>query len=350
MLNLFSKIKENFSGKKDNKKCFCYMPLIHAFISGENNVYTCPECMVKNSLLINLGNLQEENFNKIWNGSFAKQFRTNAKNNVPSFCPLLPCANKSNFHMQVLSDFMKKGLYNNNCKSPQIVTFGNDIKSIYNCTMAEEEQSEYDTEIKEKYFEALKDAKYVVFCSETDPFSSKKTSSLIKEIAEKFPQIKFNFVSNGILFNKEICDSLGITDRIENVLIFINAANKETYDKYVHNGNYEELIKNLTWLKELKDTNKLSNLFFAYLIDTNNYKDMTTFINFANNYNAVVIFEPKITLNKSLGGKTITVDDESIISPLNEHYAEFINTLNSKEIDNEKVILTYTLSLYKDAI
>lgn len=349
MLNLFSKIKENFSGKKDNKKCFCYMPSIHAFISEENNVYTCPECMVKNSLLINLGNLQEENFNKIWNGSFAKQFRTNAKNKIHSYCLLFPCANKSNFHMQVLSDFMKKGLYDKKCKFPQIVTFGNDVKSLYNCVMSDEEQSEYDTEIKEKYFEALKEAKYVVFCSKTDPFSSKKTSSLIKEIAEKFPQIKFNFVSNGILFNKEICDNLGITDRIENVLIFINAANKETYDKYVHNGNYDELIKNLTWLKELKDTNKLSNLFFAYVIDSNNVNYMTDFIAFTKKYDTYALFWPKMNFdNNKINFYNIT--EECIANPANKMYPEFINTLNDSKMNDECAYIAYGINILRDKI
>lgn len=332
MSNLFSNIVSVFSSKK---KIVCYSPFINVFISSDNNVYTCPECMVQPFDEIYLGNLSETTFDKIWKSKKAKAFQSYARKGDYSFCRMQICANRTNFHMQVLANYLKENKPKKLQSIPKIVTFGEDVKSIINCTMVDSEIKEIDINLKDRYFEILKNADEVVFSHKTDPFSNKMTSDFIKEVAEKFPNIKFNLVSNGILFNKENCDKLGITDRLSNILIYVNASNKESYDLNVHNGDFDILKQNLLWLSSLKNENKLKNVFITFLVDKNNYKEMPEFLNFNNEVNSHALFWLK---NEQ---KNIINTANDFMYDFENDLDDFVNLLKSYNFNTKNSSLAY---------
>lgn len=341
MFNIIEKIQDKFL-KKD--KIICYAPFVQVFISPNGSVYTCPECTLRNSDMVNLGNLKESSFKQIWNSSYSKQFRKKAKLGENTNCFIPACANKTNFYMHILHDFHKNNNGQKVQELPKIVVFGEDLKGYTNCNSSDYVQ-EIDMSLKEKYFEILKDAQQVVFSHNSDPFINKHTSEFIKEIAEKFKGLKFNFVSNGIEFNKENSDKLGITDRLGKALIFVNAATKETYDANVHNGDFEVLKQNLNWLKSMKQDNKLSDLFLVFLIDENNFKEMIQFVEFAKEFDARALFwlkfDKKFCYRYSL-------PEDCIMKPTNKNYAEFVKILNENNFNNEHASLAHALLMLVD--
>lgn len=343
MINKVSQLSDKIKSFLKPKKIFCYAPFIHTFITPDNDVYSCPECMVKNFSIIYLGNLKEASFKKIWDSSYTKSFKKNIKNRNLTNCQISTCANRTNFHMQVIINYLKKNSTKDIKGYPKIVTFGEDIKGFSNCISAN--NIEIDKNLTDKYFDVLKTAKEVVFSHKTDPFSNQETSSFIQNVAENFPDIKFNIVSNGILFNEENCIKLGIKDRINNVLIYVNAATKETYDTFVHNGDFDTLKQNLIYLGNLKKEGKLDNLFLAFVTDENNYREMPQFIDFTREVGGYALFWLK-TKRKFNG--MYTLDKNELINPINEHYADFIKVLNSTKFNTECSCLAYTLNIYID--
>ncbi len=341
MSNLISDLYNKITGLNKPKKIFCYAPFLQVFIDSESNVFPCPDCFATDFEAIKIGNLKQNSFNKIWNSSSAKKIRKRIINKDSSNCVLHGCASKTNFYMNVLQKYLLSNKEQSLNTYPKIVIFGQDIKVLNQCIMAKYDVPEIDENLKDKYFDALKEADQVIFSHGTDPFSNKKTSNFIKEVAEKFPKVKFNLISNGILFDKDHCDDLGITERLSNVLILISAANKETYDEYFKNGEFENLKQNLNWLKSLKQQGKLSGFFIGFVIDEHNFKEMPAFVDLAKEYDAKAIFWLK---NNYKYDKEGMLSSKYITNIANEHYAEFVDVLNSYNFNNEYSSLPFVLN------
>lgn len=336
MFNFFSKIRN----KQLNK--FCKMSDLNVFIAPNGDVHFCPLCMIKDKTSAILGNLHKKSVNKLWSGKEAGRIRKVINNNASLYCYIQPCANRTNFYMQVMVDYLKKYPSEKVNEMPKIVTFGEDIKNIENCIMTDKDVNEIDTSLKNKYYEALKEAKYVVFSHRTDPFSNETTYNFIKELAQKRSDLKFNIVSNGILFNKDNCDDLNITDKLANVLIYVSAAKKETYDKYISNGDFDVLRQNLYWLKSLKEEGKLSNIFLAFTTDENNFREMPEFVEFAKEFNAFALFWLKV---KEDYNPTLYSNFDNIANPISNDYEEFIKILSENNLNTDNSCLAYAFNI-----
>ena len=114
-----------------------------------------------------------------------------------------------------------------------------------------------------------------------EALSSKLSRTMIKAISKSYPNIKFALLTNGILCNRENLAELGIEEKISSVIVSLNAATKETYDKFVIGGNYELVIKNLKYLKEKMKSGTCNCVIISFVITSINYKEIPEFIQFA---------------------------------------------------------------------
>lgn len=135
-----------------------------------------------------------------------------------------------------------------------------------------------------QYF--VKDATCLVASGNGDPFASRHYRELISACSKKYPQMKFGFHTNGLLFNEVICKKLGILDKIEAVSISIDAASGETYSKIRKEGQFDTLIKNLAWLRTLKCNNQITDFEFLFVVQHYNYREIPLFVEFARQFNA----------------------------------------------------------------
>lgn len=337
MFNIIEKIKNIHN--KELKKMYCLSSVVQAFINPNGNVYVCPDCMVNNSDYAFIGNINKNSIDKIWNSQYAKEIRNSIKNRSYSNCILAMCANKTNFHMQVLNNFLKNNSFDYNLKSPKIVTFGSDVKGFFNCKMATDEDCAFlSSDLKEKYIKSLKNVSEVSISYDFDPFSSYKISELIKEISDKYENIKFNIVSNGVLFNRENCDKLNISNKLSNVLIFVNAANKQSYDEFVHNGDFDIIKQNISYLSSLKKENKLANVFIAFVIDESNFEQIPAFVELAKETSTHALFWLKYT-NKPY----FLNNANTFLSKNSELHNKLVEILKSNKFDDENSSIAYVL-------
>lgn len=77
---------------------------------------------------------------------------------------------------------------------------------------------------------------------------------------------------------KEKLDKL--CNNVPNISIYvsIDAATKEIYSKIRKGGNYEFLIKNLEYLSQLRNNNKIKLVELNFVIQRINYKEINDFI------------------------------------------------------------------------
>jgi MoaA/NifB/PqqE/SkfB family radical SAM enzyme len=100
----------------------------------------------------------------------------------------------------------------------------------------------------------------------------------MQAIAARYPDIQFHIQSNGILFSRENCDKLGLTNRLHKAVICAHAATKETYDKMVIDGNFDSVMRNIEWLGGLKKSGKLKYFYLGFVVTALNYREMKDYV------------------------------------------------------------------------
>ena len=136
----------------------------------------------------------------------------------------------------------------------------------------------------------MKDAKELTLSTTSDPFGSRVCRNLIKSAAEKYPKLRFNIMTNGILCDEYNLKELGIWGRINKIMFSVHASNPQTYEKVVKYGNFEKVAENLKLMSELRKNNEIGDLYLGFVVTSKNFEDIPEFCEFAKNNNAVALF------------------------------------------------------------
>ena len=321
------------------KKTFiCPGAFSQVYIYPDGRVYLCPDCLM--SMNATIGNLNNNSFEEIWNSKKAQEIRKQIlKGNYTNLCNPLQCFSKSNYNNRFIPN---KGIeYKAKQKKfPKMVCIGADCECNLNCIMcrpkisrlSKYELNELNKKIESLYMPILKDAEELTLSTTADPFASRNTRLLMKTAAERYPNLKFNLLTNGMLFDEYNCDDTKITDRISNVMFSIHGGNEETYKKIVPTGNFNIIKRNLKWASSLKENKRIKGLYLAFVITSKNYQNIPQFIEFAKENNAVALFWPCI----DWGGNLENTDEPlKIVTPSSPKFKDFMKIINSIEPETE---------------
>ena len=275
-------------------KNLCKAPFTCIEISCNGNVTVC--CPALNPTVI--GNIYRQSFDDIWYSKEAQDLREDMLSRQFKTCNLKLCNPVSNLlqdRMLLENDdieFSKTPPY------PKYVKFCHDKHCNIKCITcrddfivnSKQETLKLNSYIDEVYLPILKNCETVALNGAGEAFASEHCKTLIKKIVEKYPNIKFDIHTNGVLCNKSLCDELGITDKICSIGISLHAFNKETFEKIHLASNYEMVMKNILWLSSLLKAGTLKRLHLYYVVQKMNYKEMIPFVKFATSIGANVYF------------------------------------------------------------
>src|SRR5262249_719980 len=125
-------------------------------------------------------------------------------------------------------------------------------------------------------------------------FVSKPSRKLLELINDqRCPDLRLDIISNGTLFSREEWAKFpGIHNKIRSVRISIDAATKETFEKLQRLGKYDVFVRNLQFLRELRDRGVIPRLWFSFTYQLENFREMKAFVHFCNEMHAdYAIFE-----------------------------------------------------------
>ncbi len=88
-------------------------------------------------------------------------------------------------------------------------------------------------------------------------------------------------MTNGTLFTKREWEKL--EEKYEHIgfMVSVDAATKETYEKVRCGGNFDNLMKNMDFLSELRKENKVSSVKVIMIVQKANYMEIPCFIKWA---------------------------------------------------------------------
>jgi MoaA/NifB/PqqE/SkfB family radical SAM enzyme len=137
-----------------------------------------------------------------------------------------------------------------------------------------------------KDFELIASSAETILFSGGEVFFSKRNLSIIKSITpKKYPRLKsITVMTNGLNLNEFMWANLGVSKSyIKRVLVSIDAGNEETY-KLVRGGNWNTLISNLEFIRELRRSKQIDFFSIQFVPRLDNYESMIDFINLGNIY------------------------------------------------------------------
>ena len=335
----------------NKKEGVCTAPFSQVYIYPDGRVFLCPDCYMHPNAQI--GNLNDNTFDEIWNGKKAQNIRNQILKNLHVFCSYSSCREKSNFHLYTILD--RKIDYS--CiqkKYPKMVSLAIDSECNASCIMCrgdifrctDEEIEVLKDKIENLYLPILKDAEYLTLSTTADPFASRATRLLMKRAAQTYPSLKFDLLTNGTLCDEFNCKDTGIIDRLSSVMFSVHSCTQETYDSIVKNGNFQNVCENIKWMSSFKKSGKIDNFFLAFVVSSKNYKEIPQFVEFANDNNAVALFW---SCRDWGGNLSYTDEDLQVCDPKHDKYLELKEILKSIELETEYSHFSHQLHNIKNS-
>ena len=270
---------------------YCKRPFEEIEISNTGEVYTC--CPNWNNFY-SIGNIYKNSFDEIWNSKKAVDLRHKILNHDYSLCDMQGCLYLKQ------NDFNSP--YTTNC-TPIMNEYPKTVKFVYDyeCNIAckicrdhlkrlsDDELELLNSKIDTFFLPFLQGAQVLIINAYGDPFGSRHSRLVIKKAAQKYPNLKFDFHTNGIVCDEKNFNELNITpDKISKIRISIHAASKETYGKIVPNGEvlFPKIIKNLKYLAKIREKHNNFPVYIHFVVSSTNYKEIPNFIDLAEEVNA----------------------------------------------------------------
>lgn len=329
--------------EKRTRQC-CSRPFETMEIHPDGSVYFC--CPAWNNYY-KIGNIFSQSLDEVWNSKEAIELRKRVLNNDYSLCDKDCCVDLKNRHF-----FSRYGIPKREIMDiyPAKINFCYDYECNQACiicrdnikVLSDEDLEKFNSIIDSFLIPILKNTKVLAINANGEPFASRHSRLLIKKAIEVYPNLKFEFLTNGFLCNERTFNELGITpEKIEEVHISLHAANKKTYANIVKDGEkrFDTIIKNIKWLNKIKKEHKCNfYIGLSFVLTSKNYKDLPSFIKFAEKYaDFPQIWEYRYQQNTS-----IKIDNKDIIVTDKNHkeYKKLRRILNNHIVKKQQFNLS----------
>lgn len=161
-----------------------------------------------------------------------------------------------------------------------------------------------------------------------DPFASFLYCRVIESYSE-LTNVYWSIKTNGLLLQK----NFHLVEKIKDNMVFsisIDAATEETYKIVRRGGNWQQLLSNLEYVKQMNKTT-LGN----FVIQLTNYKEIVPFVHFCNKYNLT----PSFTVLADWG-TWHNYEEQCVHLKTSVHYEEFKQTFQDPVFKNTRIANT----------
>lgn len=269
----------------------CTSPFDFAYITTEGDVFGC---ICPGWVQWGFGNIKYEECRQVWNSVYAKIFRLSIVNRTFCFCkenycyqcdPQNPQAKNDDAQIDYeVSSYPKIvkpcidytcNLFCESCRCSPRIAEGTDLQE---CEFIAERL------LKSKWLDL---AEKINIAGMGEVFFSKVYRKLLYTVTNERNTVQI--FSNGTLFTeKEFKRLLQCYKAIE-VEISIDAAAKSTYEKLRRGGEWNTLLKNLSYLGKERLKNHIKLFTINMIVQKDNYKEIPEFIKLGKKIHADVI-------------------------------------------------------------
>jgi MoaA/NifB/PqqE/SkfB family radical SAM enzyme/GT2 family glycosyltransferase len=289
--------------KSPNRGLVCLHPFYFMEFTTDGQVYTCCPAWVKTGI----GSIRENTIEEIWNGEKALFIRESMyagewQKICNPVCPILSSSrhNKGRIDYDALEEFdyltapliaeireRKVRLES----SPTVFNLSNSKVCNLSCIMCVRDKQVDDPGLMHKtaddVMRHLPAARRLIMSGMGDPLARPDTRDLLIHFRGDNAELKIELITNGLLLPK-------YWERIKHqkfatILISVDAAAKETYEKIRRGGKWESLLESLQLVQ--RNINKFSGVGINMTVMRENYREIPAFIDLAESYGFSATFQ-----------------------------------------------------------
>lgn len=313
----------------------CLKPFNNIEITENGDVYTCCPCYIN---FHNIGNIFDDritSFEDIWYSKEAKILREKILNNDFSLCNCEICR-EAKF---IVNDNNK---YTIAPDLPETVTLAYDKACNIQCITCrsnmiknnKETSLKFENKLDSVIIPLLKNAKNITISGSGEALYSTHSRQLIKKLTSTNKTVEFNINTNGLLFNKQNCEELGLVGRINNVFVSMHAFHKPIYNRIMVGSDLETVIKNIKYISELQKEHSIKLATINCVISDINYTEIPYMIEFAQKLDLWISFSIYTPWGADLDKK---YEELSVWKPTHKHYKHFTDVIKqAKNIEYRK--------------
>lgn len=325
-------LQEKILNSKGREGLICLHPFYFMEFTTDGSVYTCCPSWIKTSI----GNIRNNTIEEIWNGDRASYIREQMyagkwQKICNPICPILSSYRNNrtligyskiednDYLTTFLADEIRQGKVHLE-SAPTVFNLSNSKICNLSCIMCVRDTQKDDTPLMEKTITDvmghLPSARRIIMSGMGDPFARPDTRELLINFRGDNPDLKIELITNALLLPKYW--ERVKHQRFDTLLISVDAAKKETYEKIRRGGKWENLLESLQLVNNNKD--RFSGITINMTVMRENYREIPAFIDLAESHGFNVSFQ---RIRGTWGKQNIfELNDSEAVSELKEIIAK----------------------------
>lgn len=289
-----------------------------------------------------IGKITENNFDEVWNGQAAQEYRQDVLDKRYTYCDLKSCEMCYSCYEPYYRESQESPLL---AKSPTVISLAYDYSCAQKCAfcrdevkmMTKSEVALWEEKLEKELIPIMTNTKILSFNGCGEFFDSTHSKKFIKKIAEIYPEIKLEIITNGVKISKKNLEKLGIASKIRMIQISLHAATRKTYKKIFRKDNFNKVFENLKYIAELKAQGQIEEFQLMFVINSLNYKDMKKFVKMAQDLGALACFS---VTNDGCHTEYTSCDERFAVFDKKHYlYNDFVRIMKDKIFNSENCII-----------
>jgi pyruvate-formate lyase-activating enzyme len=281
----------------------------------------------------------------LWTGTTAQKIRESIVDGSFRYCDHRHCSFITNRTLPprdsesaraILDDYTAKGTVD---RLPRYVTLSHDKSCNLSCPSCrsrtyvadKSKQGALDRLTETSILPLLRHAERVNITGSGDPFGSNHFRNLITRLAEPdFAELQIDLHTNGQLWDERAWTELRLQGRVHYAQISIDAARAETYAIVRRGGSFDRLLKNLAFVKRLRESGEIAELEFSMVVQARNFREMPDFVALGQSFGADAVSFQMIRKRDIFSAREF--EAAFIGNPEHVEYREFLEVLRAPEL------------------
>jgi hypothetical protein len=312
----------------------CNLPFTNFDTMPSGEVFVC----CGDWLPVPIGNIHTQTAEEIWNSPVANEIRASILDGSFRYCSRRSC-------MAIVNRTLPAALTSPPAPAPPSrVVLSHDNSCNLSCPSCrtglilakKQEEDKLNSLLETVFVPLLRGAKTVRISGSGDPFASRHYRKLLVRLNRRdFPHLRVDLHTNAQLFDQRAWDELELTGKIENVEISIDAATAKTYHVVRRGGDFERLLENLEFIRELRRLGAFRELLFSFVVQQRNYREMPAFVLLGDRFGADYI-DFRMILNWGVASAE-EFNQNFIGNPNHPEYEEYLKTLCHPQLQRAHV-------------
>lgn len=263
---------------------YCKRPYTYLYVDNDlGDVYICPWMEPR---ITKIGNLVEEDLDKIWRGEKAEYFRNLFREGCYKHCRMQGCPRLQNNDLPDIEDEKEYEELSKTPPGPTNINLAYDFVCNQHCETCRPktfapppDYAERMRTIRERITPYINTAEQISASGHGDPFASPYMMDLLAGLRPENPDFKILLETNGVCFDEEHWERISHLGQYNlQIVLTSNSFDEFTYRHISAGGNYKKLMHNLRFIKTLRERGDINTYTSSFVIQDRNFREIPSFI------------------------------------------------------------------------